>query len=50
MMISEKIIIKVYSLTINIGVLYINRGGIRSIMLLEFIRRIKDYINLLILF
>jgi hypothetical protein len=47
---SEEVVIKIHPLTTNAEVLYINREGIRSIMLLEFIRRIKDYISLLILF
>jgi hypothetical protein len=47
---SEEVVIKVHSLTTNAEVLYINREEIYSIILLEFIRRIKDYISLLILF
>jgi hypothetical protein len=49
-MMSEEVVIKVYSPTTDAEVLYINREGVRGIVLLEFIRRIKDYISLLILF
>ena len=47
---SKKMIIKIHFPIINIGILYINKEDIRNIVSLEFIKRIKDYINLSILF
>jgi hypothetical protein len=41
---------KVYPLTTSAGVLCINEEGVRDVISLKFIRRIKDRINLLIPF
>ena len=46
----KEMIIKIHSLIINIKILYINKEDIRDIILLEFMKYIKDYINLLVLF
>ena len=44
------IIVKVYPPTIGVGVLCINRGGIRGIILLMLMKQIQDRVGLLILF
>jgi len=42
------ITVKVHPLTIGVGILYINRGGTRGIMLLMLIKIIQDRISVLI--
>jgi hypothetical protein len=49
-MIPEEVVVKVYPPTSEAGVLYIDGGGIRSILPLRLIKRIRDRINLPILF
>jgi hypothetical protein len=46
----KKVIIRVYPLTFEAGVLYIDKKDIRSILPLGLIKRIRDYISLPILF
>jgi hypothetical protein len=46
----KKIVVKIYSLTSEAGVLYINKEGIRGILPLGLIKRIRDRISLPILF
>jgi hypothetical protein len=44
----KEIVIKVYPLIIKIRVLYINKREARGVILLKNIKRIQDYIRLLI--
>ena len=50
MTMSEKVIIKIHFPTIDIEILYINKKDVRNIVSLEFIKYIKDRIDLSISF
>lgn len=47
---SKKMIIKIHSSTIDVEILCIDREDVRNVVSLKFIRRIKDRIDLSILF
>ena len=49
-MMPKEVVVKMHPLTSGAGVLYIDGGGIRSILPLGLIKRIRDRISLLILF
>jgi len=44
----KEVVVKVYPLITKVRVLYIDKGGTRGVLPLKFIKRIKDYIRLLI--